>query len=706
MWFEAWSAADPLGTKLGDLTEAFDKEIQVVHNGEGYVRFKIRQDSAQSGWCIPGTHIRVRWAQGDPFLDFSAFLEEGQDAIISTDEEGGEVYQRGGRGSIVYPESRAIMYNTEDGPAGPAVVDADGNWTYTDIPYGEILNDVISQAKLRTPDPLADLTDGISPTVDGNGNPWPAFDGEFKVGAGMNVYAVEKALQSQGLIIKMRNPLTVKAYATYGQDLSATIHFQKGVNIRESAERQIVARPIRSRVLIQGNDGAFLEVTDAQTAVLEAAGHPVGRREGYTMYRHSSSPAVLTRAGQQYLRKSRAMRNGPTTIGVRWNEFVPWVDYEEGDAVAVTIPGVWSSYDATIEAITVNEDPAGDNLVSLSFENIPYDPASEMQAAINEMIHGPGCKPGCGHGGDGDGGGAGDAEITETAVAGADIDFYQISEVHGIRDAAWAVDSVSPHFEAPTQGVGAGIGEQFNESFARCFPDNDAFKGTGKGYGQIVIDLTGVAEPAVRLGVRLTIDWDKSANSLRVMSGITGTIGNGDGATMLATPGLFEIRALAPGALDPTDVDEGVTIGVIGGTDSGSVDVIVPITHLSFGSATGCRVMIVPLFDCEWAGWSCAGTNFDDARVGVERFIAVTAAAVIREASGVGWISNALLGTRDGVNTDFTFDGDVQEVSDLFLNGLSQPGSAYSYDDTTQTLTTVGWAPLESDLVEARYRIE
>lgn len=683
MWFEAWSAADPLGTKLGDLTEAFDKEIQVVHNGEGYLKFKIRQDSSQSGWCTPGTHIRVRWAaDDDPYLDFSAFLEEGQDAIISTDEEGGEVYHRGGRGSIVYPESRAVMYPTET-IAGPAVVDAEGTWVYTDIPYGAILNDVISQAKARSPDPLADLTDGISGTVDGNGDPWPAFDGEFEVGAGMGVYAVEKALQSQGLIIRMQNPLTIKAYATYGQDLSGTIHFQKGVNIRESAERQIVARPIRSRVLVQGSDGAFLEVTDGQTATLEGVGHPVGRREGYTMYRHSSSAAVLTRAGQQFLRKSRVMRNGPTTIGVLWDEFVPWVDYEEGDTVAVTIPGVWSGYDAQIEAITVNEDDAGDNLVSLSFEQIPYDPASEMQAAINEMIHGPGCKPGCGHGGDGGGEEEADATVGACSLSTSE-QLYATAVVNG-QYGPWGVN--------PEPQAGARHPTQISDA---CGPGNDTFVGEEYYHAGIRYDKDGSCGDAV-YGL-FEYEWQVDTG-----------IGEPDNHPVNGPFAVIAYGYEPAGA--PPDLEEclagGVQIGVFegsqnagtgGGAESGSEQFKVPIALLKIG--TGSVVFVIkPLYRISQGG------DCDEGRVtpnGGYHKAQSASNLTVYQITSAGWITAPLVEEQDGIVQTFALPNGYSEVSDVWLNGVNIPDSDYDASDGT-SITFIGWAPAPTDLVEVRW---
>lgn len=702
MIFEAWDPADPVGTKLGDLTEAFDKEIMVEDNGVGYGKFSIRQDSAEAAYCGDGTHIRVRYETGGPYLDFSFFLEDGQDTIVSTDEEGGEVWQRGGRGSLAYPEPRAVVYPTET-IAGPAVVDAEGKWLYTDVPYGAILNDVIAQAKARVPDPLHDMTDGIGAVNDGNGVPWVAFDGEFEIPAGMNIFSAIQSLQSQGLVVRMEDPLTIRAYGSYGTDRSATIHFQKGVNIRESGERQIVARPIRSRVLVQGADGAYQEVTDAQTATLEGSGHPVGRREGFTMYRHSSSPAVLTRAGQQFLRGTRAKRSGPTTLGVLSDVWQPWTDYAEGDTVKVTIPGVWSAYSARIAAILVNEDDTGANEVTLHFEQVPYNPFVDMKSSIDEMIHGPGCKPGCGGHGGGTGTEVGAAPLAEDAFGS--LSMYGISILDGeFGHASWQPTATG--FEnTPTVGLGAGIAHEYNESFAVCWPSNNAFRGSGKGYGQVVVDTTGESEPAIPLRVEVALTWDKSDNSLRICQTPEGLTGIGDGAAVLTTPGLFDVRVLPPGALAQNDVFAGASVGTIGGADSGVSTVSIPARYVDYGNAQGFRLLLVPMFEAEWAGWACKGhTGFD--RTGIESFIHLSAVATIVSATGAGWVTGGVVGAQDGSNTDFTLHGTAAEVVDVYVNGLQQPPTAWSFDSGTGTLTTEGWAPVESDLIEVEYRIE
>lgn len=709
MIFEAWDGGDPFGTKLGDLTDARKKEIYVEYNGAGSGKFEINRHSAQLAWCAQGTFIRVRRVPAGPY-EWAFWIEEGEDVTVSKEGEGGEVYTRGGRGPEAYLE-RALVYPTET-LAGDPSPDADGDWHFIDIAYGAILNRMIADAKARTPDPLEFLTDTISATLDSAGAAWPAFDGEITLGAGMTMLAVVKALRDQGLIVRVTPGLQLEAYNALGENLTATVRFEKGKNIRESAGKQIHASPIKSRVLVQGGDAQFVEVTDGQTATLEASGHPVGRREGFTIYGRSASPAVLTRAGETFLRKQRLQHDGPATISVAMDEpgvpagfaFLPFDDYNAGDSVTVDIPGEWDDRASQIVTITVtdSEQGAGDDAVTLGFDEIPYDPMDEMRAVVEEA-HGPGCKPGCGHaGGAGDGAGAGDAAIIETLLP--DVDMYGMSLLDGeFGFASW--QGTATGFEStPTVGLGAGIAREYNESFAVCWPSNNAHRGSGIGVGQLVVDLVGQTAPAVPLAVRMLLSWDLSDNSLRVCQTPEGLTGIGDGAAVLTTPGLFEVRVLPPGvAMAQADVYAGAAVGLFGGSNSGSVEILVPARYAEFGDALGFRLVIFPLWEAEWAGWSCKA-GFD--RTGIESFIHLSATAEILEADGAGWVTAGAYGVQDGSNTDFTLAGTVAEVEDVFVNGILQPETTWDFDSGAQLLSMVGWAPIEPDLLEVKYRIE
>jgi hypothetical protein len=260
------------------------------------------------------------------------------------------------------------------------------------------------------------------------------------------------------------------------------------------------------------------------------------------------------------------------------------------------------------------------------------------------------------------------------------------------------------NFEStPTVGLGAGISHEFNESFAVCWPSNNAFRGSGKGYGQIVFDLTGVSEPAIPAGAKISLTWAKSDNSLRICQTPEGLTGNGDGATVLNTPGLFEVRVLEPGvAMAQADVFAGAAVGVIGGSDAGTTEVVVPSSLIAYGDALGIRLLIAPLFEADWAGWTCKG-GFD--RTGIESFIALSADGNLLEANGAGWLTAGVVGVQDGANHTFTLNGSVAEVSDVYVNGLQQSPTSWEFDDLSGEISTLGWAPVETDIVEARHRL-
>lgn len=694
MIFEAWSLSDPLGTKLGDLTEAFDKEIQVDLNGVGSGKFKIRQDSAQSAWVVPDTFIRVRMHPGDPRV-FGFFIESGSDAIISRDEEGGEVWERGGRGAEVYLR-RAVMYPTED-IGGPAVI-TEGHWTYTDVAYGAILNNVIANAKARSPDPLPDLTDSISATDDSASVPWPAFDGEMEIPVGMDLFDVVQSLRSQGLYVRVSANLVTSAYVDYTEDLTASVFFEKGVNIRESGNRQVNARANKSRVIVQGSDGEYDEITDASTATVEAGS--IGRREGFTQYRYSSSVAVKTRAGQQFLKKSRSQRTGPTTLGVMTDQeeidpsmrFEPFVDYREGSIVDVHIPGIWSHYAATIHAITVNEDPTGENLVTLSFEDVPFDPFNDMSAKVDEL-HGPGCKPGCGHAGDGGGGGTGLAPMIPASISVAGPNGDGTGTVDGVDLATWDTGNGSIyHSDAqPKMGVrhehavssACGPGDDGNWGERRMVAGHKYHIGGGGGH-------TGVQFLEMSYGASHGVGWPNlhpQIGPYHVSYFIyPGTTTNDD------APGDSWKRGIPIGSIP--NLGPSTNSVQVSGTFEAYVNLGIPCDD-----SWNVIFMIVPD-----AGWHVGGFSCDVSET-LAGFCESPSSGGPNNLSdgeipdGPGMFNGPIAaGAADGVNTIFDVPFGYDYVTEVTLNGIEVMPEQWIATDGS-TIETVGWAPLETDQV-------
>ncbi len=101
--------SDPEGVFIGSIEDAYDKIIQIEHDGPGSGTFKLNRYSADATAekLKPGNLISVTIPRidSDPLLTF--MLEEESVKLIATDEAGGEYFDVKGRGNLAYPD-RAI----------------------------------------------------------------------------------------------------------------------------------------------------------------------------------------------------------------------------------------------------------------------------------------------------------------------------------------------------------------------------------------------------------------------------------------------------------------------------------------------------------------------------------------------------------------------------------------------------------------------
>ncbi len=392
--FDAYAGSAPNGASIGTFTEARDKTITVHHNDFGEGSLTINQHSSQAAWAATGNYIRARLGAGAPFGAF--WLEEGRDAMIRPEEQGAEDWQRGGRGPLAYLE-RAILWPTRSG-SGPGVVGTEGSWSWTDQSIGAILNDVLTDATSRGAIPL--VTWDFGAANDSGSNAWDTVDDTFELSVGMNYLEIFSRFQSAGVIIRMSHDFVISAWNDPpGANVSGSVSFAHGTNIREAADRQVYASPAKSRVIVQGTTKLgvpkFREVTDA---TLETA---IGRREGYASYPEVVSNNHLDRAGRQYIKKLKRQKDGPSVIGVL-NSPVPFTAYKAGDTVNVNIPGAINNQNLELATVTITDNEADEYLTSVGFEDAPFDPLVGIKTGIT-----PSDTSGGGIGGGGTGGGGG-----------------------------------------------------------------------------------------------------------------------------------------------------------------------------------------------------------------------------------------------------------------------------------------------------------
>ena len=393
LYFDVWAGDDLLGTSLGELTDASDKKITVVDNAMGTGSFVINRHSSQYAWVTPGPTtpeplIRARRVPGGPFAYDSPnyihafFVEEGDDTLLSPDEEGGEDATRSGRGAEAILSRAIIDYEahySDDIVNHPYDKTAltDGQWHIDEADPdafvnagtpGAVLRIFLRNAGAQTPEPIPEVTHDFTVNHDSLVVAWEDGDAKWSFDVGTDLLNVLGICVNGGLYYKMFPSLLLQAYlARPGTDLSASITLTKGVDITEAGERTIHASPAKTRLLVKGTreNGSQKFRWVADTAMETV----LGVRQGLLEYQATPTNAVLDKAGNKKLRDLKAQHDGPPTLGV---DEAPgkeaFIDYSVGDSVAVDIPGVYTSEVARIHSITLTETDTGEVDVVVEFQ--------------------------------------------------------------------------------------------------------------------------------------------------------------------------------------------------------------------------------------------------------------------------------------------------------------------------------------------------
>jgi hypothetical protein len=520
---------DDVTSLRGSLTEAREKSITVAANDFGEGRFVINRHSedALSGLVNTGAFIK---ASIDGIIG-AFWIEEGSDRLVSTDEAGGEDWVRGGRGALAYLE-RAILWN-EELTSGAGHITDEGNWSWINRRIGQILNHQLEEAQERGA--LLQMTWDFDGAEDSAGNPWDPVDDEFLLPIGMDLLTMFSRFQSAGVTIRMDHNLKLSAWNDPpGADVSGSVIFEHGVNIREAADRRVFASPAKSITLVQGTtrsgDLKFREVADTVVLLDD-------RREGFVEYGSTRSNNLLDRAGRQYLKSLRRQYNGPSVIGVldRSADPHPFDDYFPGDTVGVLIPEALDDETFELSTITVADGPAQGHLVSIGFEDAPFEPLEGVK---------PGSTSSSSHSGGGGKGGGG-ASVCNCGLGNP-------CDPNGIADT----------FDRADTGTNGGLG------IADCGYTWDPIGGGSGAQSAIVSNKFRLDTPSDnasgRVVLRGALDYDGSAAGSFTVDDRTDTGESGFSIDM-SFPGVPNARALMtfiPGSpftmkLLLTDLDSG-----------------------------------------------------------------------------------------------------------------------------------------------------
>lgn len=465
---EVRSASDPLGTILGELDprRVTGLVVRADDNGNGSIKVEVNLHTPEYALVQPGNYAVVTTDDVGGFEE-GYWFGEGQDVIASKSGKGGDKVVRGGRGAIGY---------LVEGIIGTAGSNSAGYRTWTNPTWGQIMVDLVAQAQARGE--LMALSLGFDETEDSDGNPWVPLVGEFRLNVGLNLLAAVDKIRTAGVIVRCSSQLELGMWTTLGEDVSETVRFNydttagygyKG-NILEVASREIHASQPITDILLQGAsvDGApyFRWFGDA------AFRAQVGRRTAdFAQVQASNDPAYLDAVGQAIINRSKARRDGPTTMSVKrgtgndgdWEAglFSPFNDYKPGDSVLVHIPDAYSHLLVRVASISLALQ-VGPPLPIIEFSDVaatdlPLPPEVAAQTAASG---------GGGSGGGGAGGGSwsggqpcsdctgGGPPSTEEGLDCTDADVDDFERTEG--DGGFGTASGGGDWEVPDEGSGAG----------------------------------------------------------------------------------------------------------------------------------------------------------------------------------------------------------------------------------------------------------
>lgn len=368
---------DDIATMLATLEGARNVGWSDPFGDIGSGRFLLSvADPKATGTIIRSGNL-VKFKLGGVYR-YSAWIENPKVVVASIAGVAGKHWSLGGRGREAYLE-RGIVY-----PAGyPASTSSDR--VFTTATFGAVLKTLIDEAQARGA--LPDLTYNFDAVNDSQGNPWPNAV-TLTIRARTSILDVWRQMVALGMESRMTNELRLEAFVDLSRHKEDDVIFREGPHLRAEVVKELQDAGLRSRVLVEGAGGKFVEVADP---ALEAIPR-IGRREGGVEFSSSADPTTLQIVGEASLEvlsvQSEAIAvpvaHGPPEEG----HFEPYADYRNGDWIRIDVPGFYDRAVHRVRQITVGQTEGPDYTVDLDLNSIAVEELVTLHRMIDALAGG------------------------------------------------------------------------------------------------------------------------------------------------------------------------------------------------------------------------------------------------------------------------------------------------------------------------------
>lgn len=219
---------------------------------------------------------------------------------------------------------------------------------------GNILIDLISEAKARGVDRMQPFTMSFTADLDSYGRPWPStIDPSFKIGA--NLTEVIKQITDTYADVWVTPDLVVHAAPERGLDRSTGLDpvvFRKGQNVVQASTERVAEI---SNTLMMKTATGYIERSGPQDSIQR-----YGRRETYMSAVNASENGTAPFLVQQLFNKFAAERATPTLRIYPGDENLPWRDFFVGDWILAPNDAGTGLIKRRVVSISADEDENGE----------------------------------------------------------------------------------------------------------------------------------------------------------------------------------------------------------------------------------------------------------------------------------------------------------------------------------------------------------